>query len=138
MITTPQGRVVINSILPRDGLNGDLRDNWEWDLVNQANAQVACWAETEPKVEFFNATDYFLSSEYTRNLTLYLDTVHPSEDGYRIWGRAIAERVYAILGRESYVASVNRASKPCLSVRAQKLFFGRFQYEEVCTTFSAL
>lgn len=107
----PAATVVVNSILPR-GRYGVLGPGWFGELTT-VNHQMECYAESQPRVEFFNATDYFVmkgdgsnddhDDEVRVNQTLMSDEVHPSAEGYRIWGQGIVDRVHEIKQRKSKV-----------------------------------
>jgi lysophospholipase L1-like esterase len=92
--------VVINSLLPVAGEEDDM-------LVALAiNDALQCYATTTERVEFFNATDLFMSvgndsddssTGRTVNTTLLPDGQHPGVDGSRVWGNAIVAKVEEIL-----------------------------------------
>jgi hypothetical protein len=122
--------VVLNSILPSgsDRLN---TYNSGWQRIRTVNHALECYATTRPalhsvfrssssstgntttgtgRVEFFNATDYFVTKpdgEFV-NATLLGDMVHPSQEGYLVWGSLIVQRVQEILGRNTSHESVSR------------------------------
>jgi lysophospholipase L1-like esterase len=93
-------RVVINSLLPRGDANDmNVAADRNWQILRRVNHGLQCYAQTRGvQVEFFNATSLFLSANNPdeRNATLYADSVHPSATGYRMWGRAIVQRVREI------------------------------------------
>jgi lysophospholipase L1-like esterase len=103
----PASTVVVNSILPRTGRNGVLSHAW-YTTVTTVNRQMECYAASLERVEFFNATDYFIRSDnggaddapVRVNMTLMTDNVHPSAAGYRIWGQGIVDRVQEIKERQ--------------------------------------
>jgi lysophospholipase L1-like esterase len=99
----PSATVVVNSILPR-GYQWRLGPDWYKKLM-VVNRQMECYAASQERVEFFNATDYFVEESTSEegddhivrvNKTLMADAVHPSATGYRIWGQAIVDRVQEI------------------------------------------
>jgi lysophospholipase L1-like esterase len=94
----PGATVVVNSILPR-GRKWLLGPDW-YDTLTDVNRQMECYAASQKRVEFFNATDYFMEKGDDNsgrvNTTLMTDHVHPSAAGYRIWGQGIIDRVKEI------------------------------------------
>jgi lysophospholipase L1-like esterase len=94
----PGATVVVNSILPR-GRNLLLGPDW-YETLTAVNRQMECYAASQKRVEFFNATDYFMEEGDDHsgrvNTTLMTDEVHPSAAGYRIWGQGIVDRVKEI------------------------------------------
>jgi lysophospholipase L1-like esterase len=101
----PASTVVVNSILPRGPRLGP---GW-YDTLRTVNRQMECYAARKERVEFFNATDYFIHSEEDGgdddspvrvNMTLMTDNVHPSAAGYRVWGQGIVDRVQEIKKRQ--------------------------------------
>jgi lysophospholipase L1-like esterase len=90
----PRATVVINSLLPR----GNDRSLFWWKDFTAINDALACFASGTDRVEFFNATDLFLTPNgRALNLTLLPDELHPTEIGSWIWGRAIVAKVQEIL-----------------------------------------
>jgi len=91
--------VVVSSILP----NGPhpLAQDAGWQIVRAINERLSCYASSRDRVEFFNATDYFLTTDGLRVNETFMapDMLHPSEEGSRVWGKAIVERVREILQR---------------------------------------
>jgi lysophospholipase L1-like esterase len=90
----PLATVVINSLLPR---GNEERLYW-WDDYTAINEALACYAAGTEQVEFFNATDLFVTADGSAlNMTLLPDQVHPEELGSWVWGRAIVAKVQEIL-----------------------------------------
>jgi lysophospholipase L1-like esterase len=90
----PRATVVINSLLPR----GNDRSLYWWTDYTAINKALACFASGTDRVEFFNATNLFVTSDSRAlNLTLLPDELHPTEMGSWIWGRAIVAKVQEIL-----------------------------------------
>ena len=124
-----QHKVVINSILPRGGNKNEdpirISKDVFWLLASRVNSRIECFALHEPNIEYFDATDIFLSNhdpEY-RNKALYMDSVHPSKEGYALWGKAILKRVYEIQAELSELGislhgPVPRATEPTTSPTA--------------------
>jgi lysophospholipase L1-like esterase len=103
----PSATVVVNSILPR-GFRFLLGPDW-YEKLTDVNRQMECYAASQERVEFFNATDYFVEESTSDegddhsvrlNTTLMMDQVHPSAAGYRIWGQGIVDRVQEIKERQ--------------------------------------
>jgi hypothetical protein len=101
----PQSTVVLSSILPF-GSASLWHDNVAWSKVRAINHALECYTRMRPisdtvygHVEFFNATDYFLTSdgEYVNATYMASDTLHPSAAGCRHWGAAIVQRVQSIV-----------------------------------------
>jgi lysophospholipase L1-like esterase len=99
----PKATVVINSLLPVAGAEDD-------SSVSDINDSLQCYAATTEGVEFFNATDLFLSlvsdddiassaGGRTVNTTLLPDGLHPGVEGSWVWGNAIVAKVEEILHR---------------------------------------
>jgi lysophospholipase L1-like esterase len=95
---------LINSILPRGHSTPQGLESWKQSFqpINQA---LECYAQgpddNNDKVIFFNATDLFLTSDGRFiNQTLLPDKLHPGEEGYWVWGRAIAQKIQEILAFE--------------------------------------
>jgi lysophospholipase L1-like esterase len=103
----PASTIVVNSILPRAGYKSRLGPGW-YDTLTTVNRQMECYTASKERVEFFNATDYFIRSDdggnddspVRVNMTLMSDPVHPSAEGYRIWGQGIVDRVQEIKERQ--------------------------------------
>jgi lysophospholipase L1-like esterase len=99
----PKAKIVINSILPRGPGTPNGLKNWR-NRYQPINQGLECYAQGphhDGKVIFFNATDLFLSNDRQFiNLTLLPDELHPEEEGYWVWGRAIAQKIQEILALE--------------------------------------
>ena len=59
------------------------------------NQWLECYAASNPRVSFFNATDIFLAGENNTELIpeYYADDVHPSGEGSDAWAQAIVNFV---------------------------------------------
>jgi lysophospholipase L1-like esterase len=57
----PSATVVVNSILPRGG-NWLLDSDW-YETLTVVNRQMECYAASQERVVFFNATDYFVEED---------------------------------------------------------------------------
>lgn len=87
----PNSTVVINSILPRDL-------EMYWKYLKEVNHRLECYAAMTERVEFFNATRYFLSRNGSSLMHLP-DGIHPNVDGYRFWGKGIVKKVSELVER---------------------------------------
>jgi lysophospholipase L1-like esterase len=102
-VDSSKTKVVLNSLLPRSGRNAsdtNLMEDRNWQEALRINKYLECYSEMRASsaLEFFDATGLFVtqdSSDY-RNATLYQDSIHLSSEGYRIWGKAIVQRVEKI------------------------------------------
>ena len=108
--------IVINSILPRGGYRGtaDLRGDRGWQIARRVNHRLQCYSERRKGVQFIDTTDLFVRHDNVdmRNETLYHDDVHPSAEGYRIWGDFIVRYVQDIINTQAK-SSVTTPSASC-------------------------
>jgi lysophospholipase L1-like esterase len=73
-----------------------------WQDYTAINDALACYASGMDRVEFFNATDLFVTPDgQALNLTLLPDELHPTEMGSWIWGRAIVAKVQELLRNQN-------------------------------------
>lgn len=87
----PNALVVLQGLLPRGRQN--LLESSLWKDFQWINERLACLAEL-PQLDFFNGTSIFLrDDEDLVNETLMPDYLHPSNEGRRLWGLAIIERL---------------------------------------------
>ena len=92
----PGAIIVLNSILPRNENPEDLLASPTWPIIQEINLKLECYANTARGVEFFNATDVFLTHRQGKTVVndkFMTDTVHPNAEGSRLWGEAIVDRV---------------------------------------------
>jgi lysophospholipase L1-like esterase len=100
-------KIVVSSILPW-GDASLLEENTAWETVRFVNRALECYTHSQSlgtpngggsRVEFFNATDIFLSEDgrYVNATFMSPDMLHPSPAGYREWGTAIVAHVQGIL-----------------------------------------
>jgi lysophospholipase L1-like esterase len=87
----PNTTVVINSILPRN-----LNLNYWSPYLKEVNKRLECYAHKTDRVEFFNATEFFLSPDGS-SLQHMPDQIHPDATGYRLWGEAIVHKVLQLI-----------------------------------------
>jgi len=98
----PNTPIVINSVLPR-AREELLHHNRMWSILSQVNERLACYANTQANITFFNATSFFIYEDMTNekeygagfyiNETLLHDYLHPSSEGAMVWGKHIVEKV---------------------------------------------
>jgi lysophospholipase L1-like esterase len=99
----PDATIVVNGILPRSGnAQGVLFAGKQfWRKITWINDRLRCFADGQDGVEFFNATDLFLTSDGTVDIEVMPDLLHPNGKGARIWGNAIAQRVKTIMAQHT-------------------------------------
>jgi lysophospholipase L1-like esterase len=99
----PDATIVLNSILPRGAPRGlDMTHTSLWQNVQRVNQWLQCYADSDQKVEFFNATSLFVLSydgvvHQVKNY--FYDDVHPSEQGSQGWAKAIVQKVQQLIER---------------------------------------
>jgi lysophospholipase L1-like esterase len=102
----PNATIVLHSILPRG--EGTLASSDADDYISplwletvQLNQRLECYASGEPRVEFVNTTDLFITnddkSNKVVNQALMEDYIHPTAEGYQIFGVALVERALEML-----------------------------------------
>lgn len=89
LLRKPDARFVLNSILPR-GKDNLLKSSMWQDFI-WINERMECMVKAMPdQLSYFDAASYFLTSDGTKvNHTLLYDFLHPSTEGYRLWGEGI-------------------------------------------------
>ena len=99
----PDATIVVNGILPRPGnALGDLFAGKQfWRKITWINDRLSCFADGQDRVEFFNATDLFLTSDGKVDIEVMPDLLHPNGKGASIWGVAIAQKVKAIIAQHT-------------------------------------
>ena len=85
----PHASIVVNGLLPRPP--------FLWFHAKQINQRLQCYAAMMDGVYFFDATDIFLSPE--QKMLHLPDQLHPDEEGHRLWGKAIVDKILGITGR---------------------------------------
>jgi beta-glucosidase len=98
----PDATIVVNGILPRPGNPlGVLNTGKQlWKKIEYINDRMSCFTEGMSGVEFFNATDLFLTSDGILDVTTMFDLLHPNGKGADLWGRAIVQKVKEILSQK--------------------------------------
>ena len=91
----PSAHIVVNTILPRTNDPDALLNGTLWQDLVWINERIECYCQGTDGVEFYNATDLFVTEDGMHlNTTLFLDDgVHPDPKGMRAWGREIMEKV---------------------------------------------
>ena len=85
----PNAKIVINGILPRA--------HFLWVHIVEINKRLECYANITEGVEYFNATDIFLTDD--EKIVHTVDNLHPDEEGHLLWGTAIVEKVKEIIDK---------------------------------------
>jgi lysophospholipase L1-like esterase len=68
-----------------------------WDKVQEANALVKAYCASAPSLYFIDAGQSFLGEDGKPITSLYRDDkLHYNEEGYKVWGAAIAKEVKRI------------------------------------------
>ena len=91
--------VAIHSILPRGSKPLWSEENIYWKEISMLNHDLKCYSATNSRVEFFNATNLFLTHDKSRvNSTLMNDLLHPNEVGAIRWGENLVLKSMEYLG----------------------------------------
>jgi len=71
-----------------------------WEKISEANALVKQYCETNPNLYYLPSADKFLGED-GKPITKYYrsDKLHYNEDGYKVWGKNIAEKVKEIASK---------------------------------------
>lgn len=114
----PGSIIVINGILPRtynrSGFVGRGRSRkwWKttappampslWDDIEAVNEELKNYAESRDKIEYFETHVFFVDRTVPEeNLLiegkLMPDFLHPSAEGYKLWGQEIVDRLKVLL-----------------------------------------
>ena len=94
--------VVINSLFPRVELDADPL----WSTIQDINSRLECYADSTEGIEFFNATELFVSQHsdgtYAIDPAWFMsDQIHLSADGMRVWEQAIVEKALYLIAHNS-------------------------------------
>lgn len=94
--------VVINSLFPRIQLDADPL----WDTIQEINRRLECFAETTLGIEFFNATELFVTQK--RDGSFFVDPewflsdgIHLSAEGTRVWEQALVNKTMYLIEHNS-------------------------------------
>jgi lysophospholipase L1-like esterase len=72
-----------------------------WDKIQQANNLIKAYAASAPNLYFIDAGSKFLGADGKPNVNLYKDDkLHYNDEGYKLWGKSIAEEVKAIINHK--------------------------------------
>jgi lysophospholipase L1-like esterase len=104
----PNSHVVLNGLLPRtfnqDGFvakGGKLKPSI-WNEIKTINRELKQYATYREKVSFFDTKAFFvdpvaLDNELQIDKELMGDFLHPTAEGYQLWGREISETLLQII-----------------------------------------
>jgi hypothetical protein len=114
----PESLIVINSVFPRSWDHGG--NVWKgkqnkndalslpplWTSIIDINHYLKMYSENQEHVQFFDANNIFFSNhfenEWQKDLvidkSLMYDFLHPSFEGYKIWGDRIVKELDKLLG----------------------------------------
>jgi len=103
----PGSFVVINALMPRsfDKMNGNVRKmNGKrlpqlWTATQGINVQLKTYSEKYDNVSYFDANEVFFSTSRSEVIEKRLmpDFLHPSPEGYRLWGDRIVKKLDTLL-----------------------------------------
>lgn len=117
-IRKPAATIIVNGILPRtynrNGYVGRGRSRkwWKkksppampsmWDDIEAINEELKSYASSRAKVEYFETQSFFVDNTASEeNLQidgkLMPDYLHPSAEGYQLWGQEIVDKLKTIL-----------------------------------------
>ncbi|KAI2505367.1 platelet-activating factor acetyltransferase [Fragilaria crotonensis] len=94
----PGVRLVINGILPKPNpVSREWKDTKFYASVTWINERLACYAEGQEGVEYFDPAFLFQDENGRVPKDLLPDGIHPSAKGARIWAEAILLRSESII-----------------------------------------
>ena len=106
----PFALVVINGLLPRtfDQIGGYLMETKDkqpifWPTIEKINSHLKNYAEKRTQVSYFDAAHIFVKnytatdSDLRIDHNLMNDFLHPSAEGYRVWGADIVATLDSLL-----------------------------------------
>jgi lysophospholipase L1-like esterase len=94
----PGAHLVINGILPKPNpISRQWKGTKFYDSITWINQRLACYAEGQEGVEYFDPAFLFQDSNGHITKDLLPDGLHPSAKGARIWAEAISKRVDTII-----------------------------------------
>ena len=108
MLQRPYSMIVVNSILPRKNEQGKLYDENETiqDAIDRVNTNLAAFCDEYELLEFFDATDLFVQTNHSLRdgkeskyvpETLMNDHIHPTSQGYTVFGDRIVMKLHELL-----------------------------------------
>ena len=90
---SPDTRVLLLAIFPRgEGPKDELRK-----LNDAINERIAKFAESS-KVTFLDISEKFLDEDGTLPKKIMPDLLHPNQEGYEIWAKAVEPKLKELLG----------------------------------------
>jgi len=104
----PNSQVVLNGLLPRtfnqDGFvaKGGTFKPSIWNEIKTINRELKQYATYRERVSYFDTKVFFVDpvaheSELIIDKTLMGDYLHPTPEGYQLWGREISETLLQII-----------------------------------------
>lgn len=118
LLQKPSSTIVVNGLLPRtysrNGYVGRGRSRkwWKsksppampslWDDIEAVNEELKNYAASRDKVEYFETHAFFVDRSVSEeNLQidgkLMPDFLHPSAEGYKLWGQEIVNKLNGII-----------------------------------------
>ena len=71
-----------------------------WDKVTEANNLIKAYCESNPNLYYIPSSDKFLGEDGKPIAKYYRDdNLHYNEEGYKVWGKNISEKVKEISGK---------------------------------------
>jgi lysophospholipase L1-like esterase len=103
----PNSKIVINGLLPRATgsatgiLSEKIRDDQmtKWEGVELINKRLRLFTEQVDNVFYFDALDVFTQTSYGKLIippSLMKDFLHPTAQGYKVWGEAIVQALQTL------------------------------------------
>jgi hypothetical protein len=93
--------IIINSILPRGSKNLVSGKNPQWNIVQDVNQRLECYARITPDVYFANATEVFSEKRnggiFAKSDYFERDLLHPNVQACRAWEEFIVQKVLSYL-----------------------------------------
>ena len=83
----PEAKIILMGIFPR----GRHRNDPLRAPIKETNRLLATKYSRDPSIRFLDIGERFLQEDGTLPETLFPDTTHPNEAGYRIWSQALRE-----------------------------------------------
>jgi len=90
---TPAARVLLLAVFPRD----EKPDSRLRRINEGVNSLIAKFSDNA-NIHFLNLNSSFLQPDGTLTREVMPDLLHPNENGYRIWARAMGPKLHELLG----------------------------------------
>ncbi len=72
-----------------------------WDQIKQANALIARYCSSEPRLHYIDTADHYLTEAGKPKDALFReDQLHLNRDGYRLWAKIIKAELANVIPRE--------------------------------------